>query len=130
MNTLDICLGLERANDVRTPPRRPLGADEARSAGASGAPGVPAGARAALGVADWLCLTAAPTFAVMAVLTAVCGGGPADILCGARDAPLLSGMAPMYLLMSAFHSAPWLKLVAMRRNGAGRSQPAGSAAQA
>jgi hypothetical protein len=26
-------------------------------------------------------------------------------------------MAPMYLLMSAFHSAPWLKLIA-RRGGA------------
>ena len=129
MDTLDTCLGLEAANDVRTPPR-PVGADEARSAGASRAPGVPAGAGAALGVADWLSLAAAPTFAVMAVLTAVCGGGPPDILCGAQDASLLSGMVPMYLLMSAFHSAPWLKLVAMRRNGAGRSRPAGGAAQA
>jgi hypothetical protein len=30
-------------------------------------------------------------------------------------------MVPMYLLMSAFHSAPWLKLVTGRRNGASRS---------
>jgi hypothetical protein len=27
-------------------------------------------------------------------------------------------MVPMYLLMSAFHSAPWLKLIAGRRSGA------------
>jgi len=26
----------------------------------------------------------------------------------------LGGMVPMYLLMSAFHSAPWLKLIAGR----------------
>jgi hypothetical protein len=26
----------------------------------------------------------------------------------------LTGMAPMYLLMSLFHSAPWLKLISNR----------------
>ena len=31
--------------------------------------------------ADWLCLAAAPTFAIMALLTAVLGGGAADMLC-------------------------------------------------
>jgi hypothetical protein len=72
---------------------------------------------AALGAADWLCLAAAPTFAIMALLTAVLGGPP-DMLCSARqDASPLSGMVPMYLLMSAFHSAPWLKLISGRRNG-------------
>jgi hypothetical protein len=30
-------------------------------------------------------------------------------------------MVPMYLLMSAFHLAPWLKLVASQRNGARRA---------
>jgi hypothetical protein len=30
----------------------------------------------------------------------------------------LSGMVPMYLLMSAFHLAPWLKLIFARRAGA------------
>jgi hypothetical protein len=65
--------------------------------------------------ADWLCLAAAPTFAIMALLT-VLGGGPPDMLCpAAQDASLLSGMVPMYLLMSAFHSAPWLKLISSRR---------------
>ena len=75
------------------------------------------GGAAARGAADWLCLAAAPTFAIMALLT-VLGGGPPDMLCaGALDASPLSGMVPMYLLMSAFHLAPWLKLIARRRNG-------------
>jgi hypothetical protein len=66
--------------------------------------------------ADWLCLAAAPTFAIMALLTGV-GGGPADMLCSAaQHASPLSGMAPMYWLMSAFHLAPWLKLISRRRH--------------
>ena len=80
------------------------------------------GAGAARGAADWLCLAAAPIFAIMALLTSVFGGGPPDILCvGVQDPFPLSGMVPMYLLMSAFHSAPWLKLVSSRRSGARRS---------
>ena len=35
----------------------------------------------ALRAADWLRLAAAPTFAIMALLTAVLGGGQPDILC-------------------------------------------------
>jgi hypothetical protein len=73
---------------------------------------------AGLGAADWLCLAAAPTFATMALLTGVLGGGPPDMLCSAAHASPLGGMVPMYLLMSAFHSAPWLKLILSRRNGA------------
>jgi hypothetical protein len=77
---------------------------------------------AAVGAADWLCLAAAPTFAIMALLTGVLGGSPPDMLCSAaQGASPLSGMAPMYLLMSAFHSAPWLKLASSRRSGARRS---------
>ena len=75
----------------------------------------------ALGAADWLCLAAAPTFAIVALLTSV-AGGPPDMLCSAaHEASPLSGMVPMYLLMSAFHSAPWLKLISSRRSGARRS---------
>jgi hypothetical protein len=78
------------------------------------------GNASALGAADFLCLAAAPTFAIMALLTGVLGGGPRDMLCSAtQDASLPSGMVPMYLLMSAFHSVPWLKLVSSRRSGAG-----------
>jgi hypothetical protein len=74
------------------------------------------GTAAALGAADRLHLAAAPTFAIMALLTAVLGGGQPDILCSAMEhASPLSGMIPMYLLMSAFHSPPWLKLISSRR---------------
>ena len=79
-------------------------------------------ADAAPGAAGWLCLAAAPTFAIMALLTGVLGGGPQDVFCSAvQGASPLSGMVWMYLLMSAFHSAPWLKLIASRRNGAQRT---------
>jgi hypothetical protein len=62
--------------------------------------------------AHWLCLAATPTFAIMALLTGVFGDGPQDMLCAAtHDGSPLGGMASMYLLMSAFHSAPWLKLL-------------------
>ena len=65
---------------------------------------------AAPGAAGWLGLAAAPTFAAMALLTYMSGGG-ADMMCSAaRDMPPLSGMVPMYVLMSAFHLAPWLRL--------------------
>jgi hypothetical protein len=80
------------------------------------------GNAAALGAADRLSLAAAPTFAIMALLTGVLGGGPLDALCSAaHDASPLSGMVLMYLLMSAFHSAPWLKLISSRQSGAHRS---------
>jgi hypothetical protein len=63
-----------------------------------------------------LSLAAAPTFAIMALLTGVLGGGQPDILCAAADQTSpLSGMIPMYLLMSAFHSQPWLRLISSRR---------------
>src|SRR5260370_22520130 len=75
-------------------------------------------AAAARGIAKWLCLAAAPTFAIMALLTGVLGGGPPDMLCSAaQHASPLSGMVPMYLLMSAFHLAPWLKMICRGRSG-------------
>jgi uncharacterized MAPEG superfamily protein len=64
--------------------------------------------------ANWLCFAATPTFAIMALVTAL-GGGQPDMLCAAmQHASLVGGMVPMYLLMSAFHSAPWLKLICGR----------------
>ena len=71
---------------------------------------------AATKAADWLYLAAAPTFAIMALLTGLLGGGSPEALCSMVGASPLSGMAPMYLLMSAFHSAPWLKLISNRRS--------------
>ena len=74
------------------------------------------------GADHWLSLAAAPTFAMMALLTRVHGGSMPGMLCSAgQDAWLLSGMVPMYWLMSAFHMTPWLRLLSRRRNGAGRS---------
>ena len=80
-----------------------------------------AGARAGnrralyLGAINWLHLAAAPTFAVMALVTAVLGDGSIGMLCsGGPDAPPLTGMVSMYVLMSVFHSAPWLRLIGTR----------------
>ena len=68
-----------------------------------------------LGAADWLCFAATPGFALMALLTAAYGSGPTGLLCSAaQGATPFGGMVPMYMLMSAFHSAPWVKLVSRR----------------
>jgi hypothetical protein len=105
LNTHTSDLDVEATNDLST-----------SSAGTCGGNGNVA----ARGVAGWLALAAAPTFAFMALLT-VLGGGP-DMFCSAgRDASPLTGMATMYLLMSAFHSAPWLKLISNRRIAARRN---------
>jgi len=70
------------------------------------------GNAAPLGTAGWLGLAAAPTFAIMGLLTGFLGGSSPNMLCSAaQDTWPLSGMVPMYLLMSAFHLAPWLKLI-------------------
>ena len=73
-------------------------------------------AAATLGITKWLCLAATPTFAIMALLTSVLGSGSMELLCSAGHGSPLNGMVSMYLLMSAFHSAPWLKLIASRRS--------------
>lgn len=64
----------------------------------------------ALMASDWLALAASPTFAAMALLTGVMSG-PAEMLCSSVAGMPLGGMVVMYLLMSAFHLAPWLRLV-------------------
>ena len=71
------------------------------------------GAGVARVAAEWLGLAAAPTFAAMAFMTAAFGGG-AEPLCSAHGS-LMSGMVPMYLMMSAFHAGPWLRLISGRR---------------
>jgi hypothetical protein len=57
--------------------------------------------------ADLLALAAAPGFALMALLAAQ-GGDAVEMLCSAASP--FGGMVPMYLLMSAFHAGPWLRL--------------------
>jgi hypothetical protein len=60
-----------------------------------------------------LYLAATPTFAIMAVLSSVSGN--ADMMCSVtHDAWQLGGMVPMYALMSAFHSGPWLRRIFRR----------------
>ena len=70
----------------------------------------------ALRIADGLRLAAAPSYATMALVTAVFGESPKDMLCMAmHHASALSAagsMVWMYVLMSTFHSAPWLRLIA------------------
>ena len=80
----------------------------------------------AAGAVGLLSLAAAPTFAIMALLTGALDVGPPHTLCSAtQHASPLNGMGVMYVLMSAFHSAPWLKLIARRRNG-GAQRTAGA----
>jgi len=79
-------------------------------------------------LADWLSLAAAPIFAIMALLTLALGGDQMNMLCTAGQAMSpLSGMPAMYLLMSAFHLAPWLKLLAgrghLQTDATGHTQP-------
>lgn len=71
--------------------------------------------------AGWLGLAAAPSFAGMALVTALFERGMPDILCAAgAGASPLGGMPFMYLLMSLFHLPPWLRL-AGGRGSSGKS---------
>jgi hypothetical protein len=74
---------------------------------------------AVFGAADFLSLAAAPAFAIMALLSGFSGGGAMDVLCSAaHGGALLSGMVPMYALMSALHLGPWLRMIArLRKRG-------------
>jgi hypothetical protein len=76
---------------------------------------------AALDAADVVCLAAAPTFAITVPLTGVLGGSAPDMLCSAmHDASPLSGIVLLYLLMSSFHTAPWLEPISGRQSDASR----------
>lgn len=63
-----------------------------------------------------LALAASPVFAAMGLVTAVADHGPAAVLCGEAHASPLTGMVTMYLLMAAFHAAPWLSLLRRLRS--------------
>jgi hypothetical protein len=61
-----------------------------------------------LRAADVLRFAAAPTFALLAVVS----GGGSDMLC--LQASPWGDMSVMYGLMSVFHLGPWLRLVSRR----------------
>jgi hypothetical protein len=67
------------------------------------------------GVAGWLSLAATPSFAVMAVVTGLSASAPMMNCMAMPEASALSlgGMVPMYLLMSVFHAAPWVRLMTL-----------------
>ena len=67
--------------------------------------------------ADCLSLAAAPTFALMAVITGILEGGAHQLACAA-PMPMspLTGMVPMYVLMSGFHFTPWVRLISRWRS--------------
>ncbi len=74
-------------------------------------------AAGAIGAADGLHFAAAPTFAIMALLTGFDSGGASHWLCSAaHDASPFGGMALMYGLMALVHSPPWLKAAARQRH--------------
>jgi hypothetical protein len=86
--------------------------------GADARAGIGCDSRKALATAAYvLSLAAAPTFAGMALLTSAFDAGAPEVAClGASHASPMHGMLVMYALMSAFHSAPWLRLLSARRN--------------
>jgi len=65
------------------------------------------------GAAGWLALAASPTFALMAWVAANHASQMALCSVGSSILPV-DGMTAMYLLMSLFHLAPWLKIAAGR----------------
>ena len=84
--------------------RTPDAARAARGDGNDAATAAPAD------VTVWLHFAATPVFAFMALITAL--ATQPDIICSAvHSTSPLGGMVSMYLLMSAFHSAPWLRLL-------------------
>ena len=64
-------------------------------------------------LAGWLGLAAAPTFALMAWISAADPQGM--MMCSSASSLMpINDMALMYLLMGLFHLSPWLKLVSAR----------------
>lgn len=81
------------------------------------------GGRSALDAAGWLGLAAAPTFAAMALATAL-ADEPAPLCSAPPGGWRPGGMTTMYLLMAVFHLPAWLRpaqaLLAIRWASAAR----------
>ena len=66
--------------------------------------------------AEVLRFAAAPTFALLAVLTRSPGSDALMSLCSENQSgSILGGMSLMYLLMAGFNLNPWLRLIARLR---------------
>jgi len=65
-----------------------------------------------------LALAPTPTFALLAVLSA----GQENPMCSAFHSSPLTGMVSMYVLMSVFHAAPWLKILTRSRDSIPRAE--------
>jgi len=74
-------------------------------------------------LANALSLAAAPTFTILTVVNAMNESGGPGMLCSGGSG--ISGMTIMYALMSAFHAAPWLRLISRNPR---RRQPASTRA--
>ena len=74
--------------------------------------------------AKWLSFAAAPTFAIMAMLTVVNDNSLPTTFCMAAGGSWPGGMAPMYFLMAAFHLAPWLRLFSRQGSAARNAEGA------
>jgi hypothetical protein len=72
-------------------------------------------------VASVLSLAAAPAFATIALVTAWLDRGQFAPLCASGGGFASHGMVIMYLLMSTFHAAAWLKAMAAGFDSARRS---------
>ncbi|WP_129790813.1 hypothetical protein [Sphingosinicella sp. CPCC 101087] len=64
--------------------------------------------------AGWLALAASPVFALMGLVAGFDAPRPAFCASGSGILPI-DDMTAMYLLMSLFHLAPWLKLASRSR---------------
>jgi len=54
-----------------------------------------------------------PTFALLGLLSASQEGSLENLVCSAgHGSSPLTGMVSMYLLMSVFHSTPWIRMIA------------------
>jgi hypothetical protein len=62
----------------------------------------------------WIGLAAFPTFTLMALASAT--DAPRTAICAVTSDIPIHGMAWMYLLMSLFHTPPWLKLAFRQPN--------------
>lgn len=78
--------------------------------------------RGAFGGAHLLALAASPTFGSMALLSQMLGDDRFAALCSQAGLPSpLAGMTLMYLLMAVFHLPPWMRMIAARMEGRGRT---------